>query len=140
MSAIRGYPPSDVYTLEYIKLHKQHDPTESDGLVVMARGLGTRQVLLTLLKIHANPKNLVLLLNTEKKDLQMLRDDLIEAALETDIGGDNVPSIMVDCFKEVNADTLVQERASLYLSGGVIAVTSRILVVDMLNKSHRDLA
>jgi hypothetical protein len=92
---------------------KDSDPAASDGLVVMARGLGTRQALVMLLKIYSNPKNLVLLLNTEKREFQMLKDDLVVAALETEIGGGNTPSIMVDCFRDINADNLVNERYSI---------------------------
>ncbi|KAI8914895.1 hypothetical protein DFJ77DRAFT_463850 [Powellomyces hirtus] len=37
-------------------------------------------------------------------------------------------------FRSINNETTATERQDLYLSGGVLSVTSRILVVDMLNK------
>ncbi|KAI9351789.1 hypothetical protein DFJ73DRAFT_830901 [Zopfochytrium polystomum] len=116
------------------------DPSHSDGLVVLARGLGVRPVLTAFLKIHAHRENLVLLLNTAPRELALLREDLTVAALACDIGGGvggddtGVPVIDVDCFREVNAETPAADRAALYRAGGVVAVTSRILVVDMLNK------
>ena len=45
-----------------------HDPASSD-LLILAKGLGLRKIVCTLLKIYDGPQNLVLLVNaTEEED------------------------------------------------------------------------
>ena len=51
----------------------------SDGLLIIAKGLGLRHVLLTFLKLHADPSSLVLLLNTPAPEVESLREDLWDA-------------------------------------------------------------
>lgn len=53
-------------------LEQIHDPATSD-LTVIARGLGLRRLICTLMKIYDSPKNLVLLVNATPEE-------------ETDIG------------------------------------------------------
>ncbi|KAI8806841.1 hypothetical protein BJ742DRAFT_814576 [Cladochytrium replicatum] len=106
-----------------------------DGLLIIARGLGLRQVLVTLLQIHTDPYNLVLLLNASAREVELLREDLViaAAALGNDTP-DDVDRIHPDLLRVINNETPANERSKLYLSGGVLSVTSRILVVDMLNE------
>ena len=48
-------------------LEEVHDPATSD-LVLIARGLGLRRIVCTLLKIYDDPKNLVLLVNATPEE------------------------------------------------------------------------
>ncbi|EAU93561.2 hypothetical protein CC1G_02791 [Coprinopsis cinerea okayama7 len=100
-------------------LNAIHDPATSD-LLVLARGLGLRRVICTLLKIYDNPKNLVLLINASPEE---------ETAIGEELGlmGCRRPGLRV-----VGYETAKNQRQELYKGGGIIAVTSRILVVDML--------
>ncbi|KAJ3300865.1 hypothetical protein HDU76_005999 [Blyttiomyces sp. JEL0837] len=112
------------------------DPGGADGLLIVAKGLGARHVLLTFLKIHTDVHNLVFLLNTPAHEIESLRSDLEYAAASFRHQGDDgeVVEIRPELFRTVTADTPSAERAEIYNSGGVIAITSRILVVDMLNQ------
>ncbi|ORX93909.1 DNA repair endonuclease XPF [Basidiobolus meristosporus CBS 931.73] len=94
----------------------------ADGLLILARGLGLRRILCNFLKLHADPKNLVLLINTETDEEQQIREEL-------NCLGCNKPGLKV-----INNETSVSERTEVYLSGGILSVTSRILVVDLLTK------
>ncbi|KAH6901117.1 hypothetical protein BKA70DRAFT_1312449 [Coprinopsis sp. MPI-PUGE-AT-0042] len=95
------------------------DPLTSD-LLVLARGLGLRRIVCTLLQIYDSPKNLVLLVNATPEE---------ETAIGEELGlmGCRRPGLRV-----VTHETPKNRRQDVYKSGGIISVTSRILVVDML--------
>lgn len=93
-----------------------------DGLLVVGKGLGLERLVMTLIKIHAQPSNLVLLIHASAEECQRYKEESRELG---------VP--LAASLKTVNNETLASERAALYQAGGVLAVTSRILVVDMLN-------
>ena len=52
-----------------------HDPATS-GLLILARGLGLRRIICTLLKIYDSPKNLVLLINATQEEVQGIGEEL----------------------------------------------------------------
>ncbi|KNC97326.1 DNA repair protein (rad1) [Spizellomyces punctatus DAOM BR117] len=106
---------------------------KGDGLLIAAKGLGLRRILLTFLQVYSDPRNLVLLLNTPSREVDVLREDLMAAiAARTPLEGAN--KVHPNLFKVINNETPASDRSDLYRSGGVLSVTSRILVVDMLNK------
>ncbi|KAF8338666.1 hypothetical protein F5887DRAFT_1284710 [Amanita rubescens] len=96
-----------------------HDPATSE-LLIMARGLGMRRIICTLLKIYDSPKNLVLLINATQDEVQGIGEEL-------GILGCHNPGLRV-----IDHETGSKERQTLYNGGGLISVTSRILIVDML--------
>ncbi|KAF9441286.1 hypothetical protein P691DRAFT_684433 [Macrolepiota fuliginosa MF-IS2] len=100
-------------------LEEIHDPATSD-LIILARGLGLRRVVCTLLKIYDSNKNLILLVNATPEE---------ESAIGEELGimGCRRPGLRV-----VGYETPSRERQNLYKQGGLVSVTSRILVVDML--------
>ncbi|KAL5529182.1 hypothetical protein ACEPAG_5156 [Sanghuangporus baumii] len=99
-------------------LENIHDPASSD-LLIIARGLGLRKIVCTLLKIYDDSQNLVLLVNAGDEE-----DAIGE---ELGIMGCRKPGLRVVGFEMSRKD-----RQTLYKQGGLISVTSRILVVDML--------
>jgi hypothetical protein len=48
----------------------------SDGLVIVAKGLGLSGLLLTFVALHADPRALVLLLNSTPGEVEFLKRDL----------------------------------------------------------------
>ena len=116
-------------------LEEIHDPATSD-LLVLARGLGLRRVVCSLLQIYDSPKSLVLLVNATTEE---------EAAIGEELGimGCRRPGLRVVTFETPSNERCVVYwkslkeyshpcRTALYKGGGLIMVTSRILVVDML--------
>ncbi|KAL6072820.1 DNA repair endonuclease XPF, variant 2 [Balamuthia mandrillaris] len=97
------------------------DMLEEDGLLVLGRGLGLHKIVLNFLKLHCVPNNLVFLLNTNPAEQELFIEDLRSE------GVSRLPIV-------VNTDYNAAERTALYLKGGVLFVSSRILIVDMLNK------
>ncbi|KAL4069136.1 hypothetical protein J3A83DRAFT_4096140 [Scleroderma citrinum] len=100
-------------------LEKIHDPSTSE-LLLLARGLGLRRVVCTLMKIYDSSQNLVLLVNATPEE---------EAAMGEELGimGSRKPGLRV-----VGYEMGKRDRQDLYKKGGLFSVTSRILVVDML--------
>ena len=92
---------------------------EGGTLFVMARGLGLQLVLRRLVEEHSDPRHLVFLLNCSKEEEELLTHDL------TMRGVARPPEV-------INNECSAQERVERYLCGGVLLVTARILIVDLL--------
>ncbi|KAM9832414.1 DNA repair endonuclease XPF [Neosynchiropus ocellatus] len=90
-----------------------------DGLLVAAEGLGIDRLLLQFMRVHSEQDSLVLLLNTSTAEQEYLTEQL---RLE---GVSHLP-------RTVTSDVQSAERYRVYTEGGVLFVTSRILVVDFL--------
>ncbi|ESK82742.1 hypothetical protein Moror_5668 [Moniliophthora roreri MCA 2997] len=101
-------------------LSEIHDPATSD-LLVLARGLGLRRIICTLLKIYDSPQNLVLLVNATPEEETEIGEEL-------GIIGCRKPGLRIVGYEAGSS----RDRQDLYKRGGLISVTSRILVVDML--------
>lgn len=98
-----------------------HDPKTSD-LVIIGRGLGLQKIVCTLLQIYDGPQNLVLLINASGEE---------EKSIGSQLGtmGVRNPGLRI-----VDYEMSKKDRQLLYKKGGLISVTSRILVVDLLQK------
>eukprot|EP00092_Neocalanus_flemingeri_P022527 GFUD01024429.1.p1 GENE.GFUD01024429.1~~GFUD01024429.1.p1 ORF type:complete len:846 (-),score=291.30 GFUD01024429.1:125-2662(-) len=92
---------------------------QEDGLTVTAKGLGLEQVFLNLLKVYCDPGNLVLVLGCNDQEENWFNSQL---ALR---GEKHLP-------KKITTDISTNEREIVYLEGGVLFITTRILVVDFL--------
>ncbi|XP_065070026.1 DNA repair endonuclease XPF-like isoform X2 [Rhopilema esculentum] len=97
------------------------DLQAEDGLVITGKGLGVERLLLSFIRIYCDPTFLVLVLNTTNEEEEFFMDEL-EAC--------NVPQQPKIITNEVGTN----ERVSVYMKGGVLFVTSRILVVDILTE------
>ncbi|XP_044160730.1 DNA repair endonuclease XPF [Bufo gargarizans] len=95
------------------------DLFHEDGLVIAARGLGIDRILQNFLKLYCDPGNLVLVLNTNTAEEEYLIEQMRSE------GVTDLPRIVTN---EVSSN----ERYDVYTQGGVLFVTSRILVVDFL--------
>ncbi|XP_070562512.1 DNA repair endonuclease XPF-like isoform X2 [Ptychodera flava] len=101
--------------------HMFLDAFHDDGLLITARGLGVERVFLNFLKLYCDPSNLVLVLNTSIIDEDYFLEELI--ALDVD----HLP-------KQITNEYNANDRQSVYLEGGVLFITSRILVMDLLTE------
>ncbi len=96
------------------------DVLHEDGLVVAAKGLGLEQVIFSLIKVYSDPGNLVLVLGTTDAE-----EEYFTRLIEQDEEVKTLP-------KKITTDCSTADRQGVYLQGGVLFVTTRILVVDML--------
>ncbi|KDN46847.1 hypothetical protein RSAG8_03924, partial [Rhizoctonia solani AG-8 WAC10335] len=116
-------PETPLNLLPYQKtiLSECLDPSGSD-LIVISRGLGLRKLVCSLLRIYDNSKSLVLLINCNPDEDTAIGEQL-------GIMGARYPGLRV-----VDYEMGSKARNELYNRGGLVSVTSRILVVDILKK------
>lgn len=95
------------------------DAFHSDGLLIMSKGLGLTRVFAEFLRVYSDPASLVLVLNSSPSDENFFTEQLEK------MGVAKAPRIITN---EINAS----ERQRTYMEGGVLFITSRILVVDLL--------
>ncbi|CAO1633670.1 unnamed protein product [Sympodiomycopsis kandeliae] len=95
---------------------------EGDALIILAKGLGMRSIVATILKIYDAPTNLVLIVNARPDEEAGLSEEL------TSLG------VRQPGLRSIGHETNGQKRQNLYHSGGLISLTNRILVGDMLSK------
>ena len=127
-SSERCLGPSSVTLLlptEMLPFHQQMvgELLEEDGITVLACGLGLVKVLASLLSLHSPADGLLLLLSTSDAQRQAIREEV------QDQDPNGHPSLPMD----INSQNTSAERIELYNKGGAFSITSRILIVDMLN-------
>nr|XP_023653014.1 DNA repair endonuclease XPF isoform X2 [Paramormyrops kingsleyae] len=91
----------------------------TDGLLVTAEGMGIDRILMQFLRVYSEEGSLVLLLNTTTPEEEYFTERLRAEGLS------HLP-------RTVTSDVQSSERYGVYTQGGVLFVTSRILVVDFL--------
>ncbi|KAK2783868.1 hypothetical protein FQN53_008930 [Emmonsiellopsis sp. PD_33] len=100
-----------------------------DELVILARGLGLLRIITNLLHLYdAAGNNLVIVVGADDRENEWIGEALAEhyAISRTPLARG---------LKVINTDrATVPMRQRMYGQGGILSVTSRILVVDMLSK------
>lgn len=95
------------------------DLLHEDGLLIAAKGLGIERILISLITTYNDPGNLVVVMGTNQREEEYLLAQLEAQSLTP----------LPRC---ITADCPVNERAQVYHDGGVLFVTTRILVMDLL--------
>ncbi|OQR98626.1 DNA repair endonuclease XPF [Achlya hypogyna] len=103
------------YWLDFEKEMMENLLLERDIMVILAKGLAQRSLLTNFLRLHCAPTNLVLCLNAT---------DSAELYIES-----------LEAQGIITNKYTVHERKQLYKEGGCFFITSRILVVDLLNQT-----
>ncbi|KAJ1988666.1 DNA repair protein RAD16 [Coemansia spiralis] len=100
---------------------------DEDALCILSRGLGLNRILAELARICATPRALVFLVNANDQDEEDLQQLFMQ--MRSGAAADEAARLQI-----VKNETNSSARAQLYRQGGLVSVTSRILVVDLLNK------
>ncbi|XP_015913172.1 DNA repair endonuclease XPF [Parasteatoda tepidariorum] len=90
-----------------------------DALVVLAKGIGAERLAVNLIKTYNDPGNLVLVIGSTTVDEEFIIEKL------KSLGETLLPKV-------ITSDVGTKDRRNVYMEGGVLFVSSRILVVDML--------
>jgi DNA excision repair protein ERCC-4 len=98
------------------------DSSDPDVLLILARGLGLRTIIASTLRLYDGPSHLVVLVNATAEEEKGLGEEL------TTMG------VRKPGLRSIGYGTNAKARQELYLSGGLLSVTSQILVTDMLTK------
>lgn len=95
-----------------------------DGLLILGKGLGIRKIIAQLLQVYCAPSYLVFIINHSMDSANYILDVLQQRGIDED----KLPKI-------ITTKCSASERQQLYtMTGGVFFITSRILIVDLLNK------
>ncbi|CAL9732732.1 DNA repair protein Rad1p [Monosporozyma unispora] len=124
-----------------------------DPFMIVGKGLGMSSIVANVLHVLATPvkiekvlkRSLVIVMNASPNDNQLIGDELQELSW-LDTNEDHVKNEENESqsnsdenpydreYHVVTADSLsVDKRRQLYLNGGIVSVTSRILIVDLLS-------
>ncbi|KAJ5266576.1 DNA repair protein [Penicillium angulare] len=105
------------------------DLRADDELVVLARGLGLLQLITNFLHFHdAAGNNLVLVVGADDRENEWIGEALSEH-------NDRTKSPLARGLRVINTEkATVPVREGIYSRGGILSVTSRILVTDLLSK------
>lgn len=109
----------------WLEFHKEivRSLLNQDGLVVLGKGLGIRQIFTKMLQVYSTRHNLVFVLNVSTEQAAMYREMLMKHGVSLN----NLP-------RDITNVNLSAERIKIYKTGGCFFITSRILVVDLLNR------
>jgi DNA excision repair protein ERCC-4 len=101
-----------------------------DALLIIGRGMGLERLVGAFIELYAHPETLVLLVNGSAEICNYYNYSL--APMNGFAGSilDRVKSGPL--FRFIDTDNSSSERAQLYMAGGVLAATSRVLLTDML--------
>jgi DNA excision repair protein ERCC-4 len=124
-------PSSSSIQQQLLPFHKQilQDVVTEDtnSLLVMAKGLGIEYIISHMLRMYCDPHQLVFVIDpTEQTTLFSQLNSLL---LEQGVPMRLLPKYITTAFSQ-------SERKSIYLQGGVLFVTSRILIVDLLSREE----
>ncbi|KAI9143822.1 hypothetical protein BKA69DRAFT_1155170 [Paraphysoderma sedebokerense] len=103
--------------------------SQDSALLILSRGLGLQTILSFFVRLYSIKQNLVLVINLSSDE----EKEVIEEVACFGNGNSGTGSDRGGELKVVTNEVTSEKRAELYLSGGVISITSRILIVDMLN-------
>ncbi|KAM0790973.1 hypothetical protein ACM66B_004275 [Microbotryomycetes sp. NB124-2] len=95
---------------------KDSSASTGDALLLMARGLGLRSIVSTVLRVYDSSDYLVIIVNASPDEERSFAEEL---GMRVKVVGFELPAAT---------------REIMYKQGGIFSVTSRILTVDMLNK------
>ncbi|KAI5065253.1 hypothetical protein GOP47_0019948 [Adiantum capillus-veneris] len=95
---------------------------QEDGVVVIGAGIGFAKLLASLLRLHSPSEGVVFVLSASEGQRAAIKEELLEqdSSLQAPI--------------EINNEYTASDRLSFYARGGVAFITSRILIVDLLNE------
>jgi DNA excision repair protein ERCC-4 len=108
---------------DLLLFHKKiiSDFITENGLLLMSRGLGIEKILASILTPYCDPHQLVFVLNPRGTNDSYIDEMLVARGVSQDL----LPKRLTTTFSQ-------SDRSDIYLRGGVLFVTSRILIVDML--------
>ncbi|KAK6464995.1 hypothetical protein DFJ63DRAFT_3615 [Scheffersomyces coipomensis] len=134
------YPSREVRSSLTLKYHQEivEDMLVRDGLLILGRGLGYELITANVLHALCSPfvslqngsnkevekRALIFVLNSRDEELTRLREEITELQWLDD--ENDIP------FEVITGESQTA-RKNLYLNGGIISVSSRVLVVDILS-------
>ncbi|KAK5065336.1 hypothetical protein LTR84_001174 [Exophiala bonariae] len=129
MPAANTQPPVKLSLPLQFQQEIYHLLRSEDALVILARGLGLLKILTNLLHSYdAAGNSLVIIVGAEDRENEWIGEALAEHYAIS-------RSPLAKGLRVINTDkATVAAREKIYAEGGIVSVTSRILIVDLLSK------
>lgn len=116
------------------------DLVEHDALLVLGQGLGTNKIVSNLLHVliqstGGHKRSLIILINATDEENKIIEESLMELSWNSN-DDDNNDVIMnkTPKFSSILGDAgTVDHRRKLYANGGIVSVSNRVLVTDLLS-------
>ncbi|EGW32727.1 uncharacterized protein SPAPADRAFT_70727 [Spathaspora passalidarum NRRL Y-27907] len=134
------YPDREVHCTLPLPYQQEivEDMLTKDGLLILGHGLGWDLITSNLLHALSSPtvtldnnqvkkRGLIFVLNMRKEEIIQLREELSYLSWLDESGSTPTP------FMEITGDSQSGKRKTIYSEGGIISITSRVLVVDLLS-------
>ena len=153
MSSVPASAPSSATssTLPILPFHRAilDELSAQDGLVILAHGLGLPQLLYHCIAQYATTSQLVLVLNVSDEVQREINERLTLDHQQHQTTPSSSPSVSPTAspplspsasppsppvLRSITNQVNQAERQKLYLQGGCLSITTRILIVDLLNK------
>lgn len=96
---------------------------EDDCLMITSKGLSLERVVVEFMRTYNSSASLVLVIGASEREIEYYIENLREEGASEE----NQP-----LPKSITYDTPINERVKTYCGGGILFVTTRILVVDLL--------
>lgn len=122
------------------------DFVEHDGLLILGKGLGVNHIVANLLHVlmhsvggNSKKRSLIMLINATEQENNTIEEELLELSWNSSTGNLNsipnpVDNKSIDIFSSILGDAgTVDKRRKLYANGGIISVSNRVLVTDILS-------
>ncbi|CAH9137467.1 unnamed protein product [Cuscuta epithymum] len=105
---------------------------QTGGLVVLSAGLGLHKLVSSLLLLHHSSQGSLLILSASPSQKHSIVLNL-EIAIQRESSAPGTSGLPI-LPSEITSDLPAHQRLSLYTSGGIFFITSRILIVDLLTR------
>ena len=141
-AAVAPSPAAFSPTTFILPFHRQilSELAQQDGLVILARGLGLPQLLYHLIAHFASTSHLIFVLNLSEDQCRHINERLSShtptppSPPSPSSSSSPPPPTSAPHLHLINNHVPVSERQRLYLAGGCLSITNRILIVDLLNR------
>lgn len=111
--------------LEFHRHIIQKNATEG-GLIVVARGLGLNRIIRSFIHLYADSRVLVYVLNSEQDDSMLGFSDGSEQ-------GQGMVFETAARIHVIKTETSAKERSLIYDKGGVVILSPRVFLMDLLH-------
>lgn len=113
------------------------DLVQNDSLLILGRGLGILDIVSNLLHVlrqtmnvgSNNKRSLIMLINANEEENSIIQESLMELSWNSTDSNTQLPK-----FYSILGDSgTVDKRRQLYSNGGIISISNRVLVTDILS-------
>lgn len=120
---------------ESCKHSDSHAHIPDSVLVLLGRGLGLMDIVYNFIESYSDTRALVFILNASQSEEDHLHEKWRHShsdPFEDGVASTLDKNISTNSFTIIHTETLVKDRIKYYTQGGIVSISSRMLISDML--------